>query len=462
MKKLLFIAFSISAIFYSCKKEEFDSNPNNYSASEINAPIYFRSVVFKNNENFETASKTTYANASVKLTDGIWYFQDALIGTSAYDKKEDLKSLRLRNTGSVYMQFDYTKGASVISLKHAKYGTDASSTWNIQYSIDSGLFWTTLKSFTTTSVLFTYEEIPLNVYGKIRLKIQKTGGSGKLNIDNITVEENNSVPSKDDHLTLGNPSNATNNIANTNNYLMQKNEYFLSYNNSIGTANWVAWHLSSAWKGNAPRKNYFNIDNTLPVGYYKATASNYLNTGFDKGHLCPSEDRDLDSISNRVTFLMTNMIPQAPKNNQVVWKALEKYCQDMVLTKKYEMYIYAGGIGSGGIGSNSSATVYNIANGKIKVPAELWKVIVLIPTGSNDLKRINENTRVISVVMPNTQNSYLQQWSTYRVSVDYIESKTGYDILSSLPANIQTIIEQKIDNGPTIAETVTSEGVITD
>jgi len=453
MKKLLLLIGLPAFAFVSCKKEFINEN-NFQDACETDIPYCLRAVVtYKDIENFETGLKTTYTAANVKLTGGQWYFQNALIGTLANDKKEDVKSLRMQSTGSATMLFDYVKGASLISLKHAKYGTDSGSGWNIQYSSDEGSSWNILKSFTTTSASLVYEEIPLNVYGKIRLKIQKNSGTGKLNIDNITVEENNLTPTKDDHLTFGNPTNASANIANTTNYLMKKNEYCLSYNNSLGTSNWVAWHLSNAWKGNAPRKNYFKSDVTLPLGYYKATPTNYLNTGFDKGHLCPSDDRDLDSLSNRTTFLMTNMLPQAPKNNQIVWKALEKYCQDMAISKKYEMFIYAGRIGNGGVGSNNSNVNYTIANGKINVPAELWKVIVLIPTGSNDLKRVNANTRVISVIMPNTQTSATQPWSSYRVSIDYIESKTGYDMLSNLPASIQTIIEQKIDNGATVPET---------
>ena len=454
MKKLLLL-LGLTVFTFSCKKEFIEEN-NTQSVPDITYPLYLRTAVYKDIETFESGTKTTYTNATVRLATGEWYFQDALIGTLSNDKKEDLKSIRIQNTGSVTMQFDYIKGASLISLKHAKYGSDASSVWNIQYSTNNGSSWNILKSFTSTNRTLTYEEFPLDIYGNIRLKIQKISGSGKLNIDNISLEENNPTPSKDYHLTFGNPSNAITNQSSSNNYLMEKNEYCLSYNNSKGSVNWVAWHLSSAWKGKALRKEYFNVDATLPAGYFKATQNNYNNTGFDKGHMCPSEDRDLDSISNRATFLMTNMVPQAPKNNQIVWKALEKYCQDMAMTKKYELFIYAGNFGSGGTGSNSAEMVYNIANAKINVPGYLWKVIVLVPTGSNDLKRVNASTRVIAVIMPNAQTSSTQPWANYRVSVDQIERIAGYDLLSNLPENIQTILEQKVDNGPTIAESVSN------
>ena len=65
---------------------------------------------------------------------------------------------------------------------------------------------------------------------------------------NLTI---NAAPAGEDPLLLGNPSNATGDIANENNYLMNKPQYSLSYNRSRATANWVAWRLDSSWVGTA-------------------------------------------------------------------------------------------------------------------------------------------------------------------------------------------------------------------
>jgi endonuclease G len=55
------------------------------------------------------------------------------------------------------------------------------------------------------------------------------------------------------HLLLGNPSGATTSAAKPDNYLMEKQQYALSYNNSRGTPNWVSWQLNRSWIGNAQR-----------------------------------------------------------------------------------------------------------------------------------------------------------------------------------------------------------------
>ncbi|MBM7653848.1 DNA/RNA endonuclease G (NUC1) [Neobacillus cucumis] len=161
--------------------------------------------------------------------------------------------------------------------------------------------------------------------------------------------------------------------------------------------------------------------------------------------MTPSGDRTSSVANNSATFLMTNMIPQAPNNNEVTWESLESYSRTLVSAGN-ELYIMSGGYGSGGTGSNGFKTT--VGNGVV-VPAKTWKVIVVLPNGNNDISRITTSTRVIAVLMPNDQTTSSHPWSYYRVSVDTIEFLTGYDFLSSVPANIQSTIEANVDNGPT-------------
>jgi DNA/RNA endonuclease G (NUC1) len=118
---------------------------------------------------------------------------------------------------------------------------------------------------------------------------------------------------RDDHLALGNPSNATTDAAFPENYLVRKAQYALAYTNSRGTARWVAWHHSTARMGNAERCDCFQPDWALPFTFFQANTWDYTNTGFDRGHLCPSADRDASDADNAATFLMTNIMPQAPQ-----------------------------------------------------------------------------------------------------------------------------------------------------
>jgi endonuclease G len=88
-----------------------------------------------------------------------------------------------------------------------------------------------------------------------------------------------------------------------------------------------------------------------------------------------------------------------------------------------------------------------IANGHVAVPAKTWKVVLVLPQATgNDVSRVTTSTRTIAVILPNTQGIRANDWKTYRVSVDQVESLTGYDFFSNVPANIQSVIEARVDN----------------
>ncbi|MBD2452677.1 DNA/RNA non-specific endonuclease [Nostoc sp. FACHB-87] len=242
------------------------------------------------------------------------------------------------------------------------------------------------------------------------------------------------------HLTMGNPSGAT---TSTSNRLLVKPQYATSHNCAKGIPNWVSWQLNSSWLGSAPRQDDFRADTTLPSGCYRVTTTSYTGSGFDRGHMAPSADRTNTIANNSATFLMTNIIPQAPDNNQGVWANLEDYSRSLVAQGK-ELYIISGGYGTGGSGSNGSRTT--IDNGRVTVPARTWKVIVVLDRPGLGVSGVTNATRVIAVDIPNVQGVRNANWRNYRVSVDTLESRTGYDFLSQVSTSIQSTIEARVDN----------------
>lgn len=253
---------------------------------------------------------------------------------------------------------------------------------------------------------------------------------------------------RENNLGVGNPSAAAQ--SDHDNYLLVKPEYVLSYNNSTQTANWVAWHLSSDWKGSATRQNIFKPDPDLPTSFYRVTTNNYTNTNFDRGHLCPSDDRDATQTENDATFYMTNIIPQNPTLNRQTWAYLEAYTRTLV-AQGNECYIIAGPNGQGGQNGLSGDNAYYGAldAGKVRVPEFCWKVILVLPVGQNDLTRVAANSRLIAVIMPNDKSTTAQSWGYYRVKARDIEVLTGYNFLSNLPQTTQNAVENQIDSGPT-------------
>jgi endonuclease G len=396
-------------------------------------------------ENFESGTKTAYAAANVTLSTGVWNLNDALIGTSSSDRKNGSQSVRTRNSGKITMTFNRTDGASTVTVLHARYGSDGNSTWQLWYSTNSGSSWTQIGStVTTSSTTLQTATFTVNISGTIRFEIRKTdGSSNRINFDDFTINDYSSGGgggggSSSEHLVLGNPTSADTTVSTPTNYLMVKTQYVLSYNRDRSEPNWTAWHLSSDWLGSAARQDDFRADATLPTSWYHVQGTSYSGSGYDRGHMCPSADRTNSVANNSATFLMTNIIPQSPNNNQGPWAVLEDSCRTLVTSRGCELYIYSGGYGSQG----------TINNGYVTVPTYTWKVIVVLANGSNDLGRVATSTRVIAVWMPNSdsQISRTANWKSYRVSVDYIESMTGYDFLSNVSSGIQSTIESRVDS----------------
>jgi endonuclease G len=409
-------------------------------------------------EGFDDASKSRYEGGNITVSSGQWYLENAMMGSVDNDQKDGIKAVRMKETAKLRMNFDIPSGIQQVRFKYGVYQLDKESSFELWTSTNSGTSWNKVGStITATDKSLRDALFNVNIQQSARIEIRKTDGSAnRLNIDNISlitygsgsststpIPNGSTTATRDDNLALGNPSNAVTNTSYSDNYLMVKNAFTLSYNKNKGIANWVSWHLSSAWKGETDRQNDFRPDPNLPQNWNEVTPSDYARTGFDRGHLCPSDDRDGTLEDNQETFFMTNMTPQAPEHNRGIWKTLEDFGR--ILTQQgNEVYIIAGTVGQGGTGTNGFAKTIGKKD-NITVPASLWKIIVVLPVGQNDVLRINENTRIIAVNIPNDNSVGTHSWKNYRVSVDELERLTGYDFLSNVSVEIQSIIEGRAD-----------------
>ncbi len=460
---MFFYVSFVCVMLLACTRKEFINPPKNENVQRLTTQNFgdLPTVIYKL-EDCEKGSKTGYAVGNVTLTTGSWNLDDALIGTLSTDRKVGTKSFRVRNSGSISMNFNIDSvDVKNIVVYHATYGTDGPSQWRLFYSSNDGIDWKPIGDTITSSDSTLQQQVYANPAfegSKVRFQIKKLGGTGRINFDNFIVAGGITYTTppaplptgtRDDNMAMGNPSDAAANPADSNNYLMRKDMYALAYNNSKGTSNWVSWHLSTAWLGSASRCDCFSADSTLPMGYCSPNERSYdfTTNGFDRGHMCPSADRSLNSTENSATFLMTNMVPQAPESNQGPWGKLEGYCRTLAKAGN-ELYIISGPRGMGGEGNKG---LFNtIGMGKITVPTSTWKVIVVLPNGNDDVNRVSATTRVIAIDMPNKNSVKGTDWGSYRTTVRDIESKTGFDFLSKVPKSIQDVVETKVDAGPTM------------
>ncbi len=189
--KFLYGCMAVLAFIISCQKINAPLSQNGTSKTTNLAVTAVTTLSANSIEDFESGTKTAYATANVTLSTGSWSLNDALLGNSTSDRKNGAQSVRVRNTGIISTNFDYTTGASTVTVAHALYGTDATCTWQLWYSTNGGSTYTqTGGTITTSSTTLQTASFTLNVSGSIRFQIRKiSGGTARINFDDFTVSD---------------------------------------------------------------------------------------------------------------------------------------------------------------------------------------------------------------------------------------------------------------------------------
>jgi endonuclease G len=231
------------------------------------------------------------------------------------------------------------------------------------------------------------------------------------------------------HLALGTPTDADP----SDDQLLDEHSFVVSYSPVKHVPNWVAWRLDRSYLGHVRRKNDFRPDPALPSEFYHVTERDYLHSGYDRGHMCPSADREDTPEDNSTTFVFTNMEPQLHELNAGPWEKFEKYERERAARPGAVLYIVAGGI--------FSSPFPTIGQG-VAVPAANFKIVVVLSEGQG-APDVNEQTEVLSVLMPNQPGVGEHAWTEFLTSVDAIERATGYDFLNAVPEPVQRVIEAR-------------------
>ncbi|PKP38338.1 MAG: hypothetical protein CVT98_05165 [Bacteroidetes bacterium HGW-Bacteroidetes-15] len=147
--------------------------------------IYASAQLF---ENIEQGTKSSYAPASVSLETGSWYFNDALVGTLANDKKNGYKSARFQNSGYIEMSFDYPNGMLEVSFYAANYGTTAGGSLQVSYSTNGGTSWDALGTQITLTGTLTQYTLSAGIQGNVRIRFTKTSGD-RINVDDVLITD---------------------------------------------------------------------------------------------------------------------------------------------------------------------------------------------------------------------------------------------------------------------------------
>jgi|GEM_PF-985622 len=236
--------------------------------------------------------------------------------------------------------------------------------------------------------------------------------------------------------------------------IVEKSGHVSSFSISRGGPNWVSWNLNATHFGSGvPRCNCFSPDPAIPFDERTVVDSDYIGSGYDRGHMVQSESRTTTEQENAATYWFTNILPQAPDNNQGSWYSFESYTNNLARVHGKEVYIIAGG--------EYSANPQTINNaGKIQIPEYTWKIAVVMEAGQG-LEDIYSPSdyEVIAVRMPNLVATAQRNapWQDFVTTVEAIEAATGYDLLHLLDARMAglTATGSNVEVQPNPATTIT-------
>ncbi len=232
-----------------------------------------------------------------------------------------------------------------------------------------------------------------------------------------------------DHIRLGSPTPAARTSAVDS--LVVRNGYVMSYNQERLVPNWVSWRVSpgdvaggSGGANRSMRLDNFRADPALPSNWARATPDDYRNSGYTRGHIVASGERQANVRANGSTFVMTNMMPQTQANNGGAWNHVEHFVRNRA-REGSEVHVIAGP------GFDGPARTIG-ANG-VAVPDFTWKVAVVMSPGQRfrDLDASN----VVAIRVPNT-TEVGRDARPYRVTVAEIEAATGMRFFSNLPSDV--------------------------
>ena len=206
----------------------------------------------------------------------------------------------------------------------------------------------------------------------------------------------------------------------SNQHILKRTAYSLSYNPELLIPNWVAWRLTADHaEGDCPRDNTFYEDEDVP--FPKATNEDYRGSGWSRGHMCPAGDNKWDAEAMRESNMLTNICPQHASLNSGLWNVIEHDCRKWA--KKYGcVYIVCGPV----LLNKEHET---IGRNKVVVPEAFYKVIL----------RLNPEPSAIGFIVRN--NEGMKKKDQFINTVDDVERITGIDFFPALPDSIEDKIE---------------------
>lgn len=211
--------------------------------------------------------------------------------------------------------------------------------------------------------------------------------------------------------------------------------FALGYSEWRAAPLWVAYIARSPARRDLPSRPSFTVDaRTLR----RVAHGDYTGSGFDRGHLAPNYLMALayGPDAQAASFRMSNIVPQAPRHNQLLWQRLEELEADELVVRHGRLWVLTG-------------PVYGAApewlDSGVAVPEALYRIWLR----EDD----DGQLRVAAFLVPQRVCGD-EELADFSVSVRDIETRTGLDFFHELPDALEERVETRasLEHWPAIRE----------
>jgi endonuclease G len=205
----------------------------------------------------------------------------------------------------------------------------------------------------------------------------------------------------------------------------QSINYTIEYDTAQKHSIWVAYKLLRSHMASGNRTDAWAQDTRIPARY-RAIEADF--SGYQRGHLCPSADRNASTAINRPTFYYSNMSPQIGAFNAEIWANLETKVRNWAKGSDCDtLYVVTGGAINPGIETLGT-------NGAIKmtIPKYYYKAL---------LKRKDNAFEGIAFWMEHKPYSSNTVTHTYSMTIDDLEELTKIDFFPNLSDAVEEAVE---------------------
>lgn len=230
----------------------------------------------------------------------------------------------------------------------------------------------------------------------------------------------------------------------------------IEWNAAMRHSSWVAFSFDSTTsQDNVKRGDAWGWDPLIPVELGKVIEDDHKSDGYDKGHLCASEDRVYCKEANDQTFLYSNISPQIGSFNQKYWAKLEALIQKWGRSTQNgvydKVYVAKGGTinkllkdWTGKQKANDGLYPTADADGKsspkskngLVVPAYYYMAILAEKDGK---------FQAIGFLVPHSEDLPAKPTTAdlqaYTCSIAHLEEQTGIDFFCNLKDNVEREVE---------------------